>query len=272
MGDVVGKKQMTMMDINVGDVMTVYEGPVGQLWEMLMGEEIHVGGEEETRILAEMAGVGEQSRVLDVLAGQGGPARHLARRYGATVMGLDITPRMVAKAVERTRIAGLGYRVTFRLGNALDMPFRAGTFDIVWGQDSWCYVTDKERLLKECRRVAKPGGTIAFTDWIQTGTMSAEEWQTLNTFMVFPYMETLEGYTELLQRNGFTVTEREDLSEDFSKQMRRYHASLTGELEGEIVDLFGKEVYRDAERGLALWRKAADEGKVGRGRFIGRKT
>ncbi len=260
-----------MMDINVGDVMTAYEGPVGRIWEMLMGEEIHVGGEEETRTLAEMAGIGEESRVLDVLAGLGGPARHLSRRYGATVMGLDVTPRMVAEAAERTKNEGLDDRVTFRQGNALDMPFRSGTFDIVWGQDSWCYVTDKDRLLKECSRVTKPGGTIAFTDWVQTGPMSDEERHTLTTFMVFPYMETLEGYTELLTQNGFVVTRREDISDGFARQMHRYHACLTGELKREIVNLFEEETFRDAECGLALWKKAAEEGKVGRGRFIGRK-
>ncbi len=260
-----------MLDINIGDVTAAYEGPVGIIWEMLMGEQIHVGGKQETDILAEIAGVNAGTRVLDVLSGLGGPARHLARTYGATVIGLDATGRMVDEAVARTADEGLGDRITFRLGNALDMPFRSETFDIVWGQDSWCYVTDKDRLIRECSRVAVPGGTIAFTDWIQTGPMSDEEWRSLNTFMLFPYMETLDGYEKLLRRHGFVVRECEDLSGDFASYMHRYRDALTGDLKGRIVELFGTDVFMDVERGIGLWVEAADEGKVGRGRFVGRK-
>jgi SAM-dependent methyltransferase len=263
--------EVKMLDINIGDVTAAYEGAVGIIWEMLMGEQIHVGGKEETDMLARVAEVNAGTRVLDVLSGLGGPARHLARTYGATVVGLDATGRMVDEAVARTENVGLSDRVTFRLGNALDMPFTSGRFDVVWGQDSWCYVTDKDRLIRECRRVAAPGGTIAFTDWIQTGPMGDEERRSLNGFMLFPYMETLDGYENLLLRHGFFVRECEDKSEDFASQMHRYRDALTGDLKGRIVKLFGTDVFRDVERGIDLWARAADEGKVGRGRFIGRK-
>ncbi|KDE55902.1 methyltransferase domain-containing protein [Methanoculleus sp. MH98A] len=261
-----------MLDINIGDVTAAYEGAVGVIWEMLMGEQIHVGGERETDILAEVAGVNAGTRVLDVLSGLGGPARHLAHTYGATVTGLDATGRMVNEAVLRTERAGLHDRAIFRFGNALDMPFRSGIFDVVWGQDSWCYVTDKDRLIRECRRVAVPGGTIAFTDWIETGAMSDDERHSLNAFMLFPYMETLPGYARLLRRHGFAVRKCEDLSEDFASHMRRYRDALDGGLKGRIVERFGADTFRAMERGIGLWVDAADEGKVGRGRFVGRKV
>jgi SAM-dependent methyltransferase len=260
-----------MLEITIGDVTAAYEGAVGIIWEMLMGEQIHVGGSRETDILARVAGVNAGTRVLDVLSGLGGPARHLARAYGATVTGLDATGRMVNEAVLRTANVGLGDRATFRLGNALDMPFKSGTFDLVWGQDSWCYVTDKDRLIRECHRVAVPGGTIAFTDWIQTGPMSDDERRSLNAFMLFPYMETLPGYENLLRRHGFAVRECEDLSEDFASHMHRYRDALTGDLKDRIVERFGTDAFRDMEHGIGLWARAAGEGKVGRGRFVGRR-
>lgn len=260
-----------MPDINIGDVIAAYEGPVGIIWEMLMGEQIHVGGEQETAILAEIAGVGAGTRVLDVLSGLGGPSRHLARTYGATVTGLDATGRMVNEAVTRTESTGLSDRVAFHLGNALDMPFKSGTFDLVWGQDSWCYVTDKDRLIRECHRVTAPGGRIAFTDWIQTGA-SDEELHNLNAFMLFPYMETLDGYERLLQRHGFAVMVREDLSDDFAAHLHRYQDALANELKGRIVELFGRETFQEMERGISLWVRAADEGKVGRSRILAGKA
>ena len=43
----------------------------------------------------------------------------------------------------------------------------AGSADFVWGEDAWCYVTDKPKLIAEAARVVKSGGTIAFTDWVE---------------------------------------------------------------------------------------------------------
>ncbi len=264
-------KKGKRLDFTIADVNEVYEGPVGQLWEMLMGEEIHVGGGRETVILAEKAGINRKTKVLDVCSALGGPARHLARKYCCSVTGLDATSKMVKEAIFRTERTGLSGSVDFRLGNALDMPFHAGTFDVVWGQDAWCYVTDKERLISEAHRVLRPDGVIAFTDWIQVGNMSDTEWEELNSFMAFPSMETLDGYEDILRENGFNIVEKEDLTGDFVYHCHLYQDRLRNELKEAVVSEWGKELYEVADDGLDRWVIAADDGKVGRGRMIGKK-
>jgi len=259
------------LDFTIAEVNEVYGGAVGQLWEMLMGEEIHVGGSMETDILARKAGLNRNTSVLDVCSALGGPARHLAKKYGCRVTGLDATVKMVDEAVRRTGQEGLTDLVSFRIGNALDMPFHADMFDVVWGQDAWCYITDKERLVREARRVLRSDGMIAFTDWIQTGNMKEKEWEDLNTFMAFPYMETLDGYEQLLLENGFIIVEKEDLSRDFAYYCHFYQNKLRNELKDVVISGFGKELYKAADEGLDKWVRAADDGKVGRGRIIGKK-
>ncbi len=266
-----GVKKGKRLDFTIADVNEVYEGPVGKMWEMLMGEEIHVGGGKETEILAQKAGINRETSVLDVCSALGGPARHLARKYGCSVTGLDATSKMVDEAVLRTELTGLSDHVAFRLGNALDMPFHAGTFDVVWGQDAWCYITDKERLIRETHRVLKSDGVIAFTDWIQAGNMSDDEWDELNSFMAFPSMETLDGYEKILKDIGFTILEKEDLTGDFAHNCHLYQNRLRKELKETVVSHYGKELYEAADEGLDRWVRAADEGKVGRGRMIGKK-
>jgi ubiquinone/menaquinone biosynthesis C-methylase UbiE len=259
------------LDVNIENVSEVYEGPGGILWEMLMGEQIHVGGEKETSILAQKAGISADSHVLDVCSALGGPARQLAQTFGCRVTGLDATPKMVEQAINRTEQVGLNDKIAFKLGNALDMPFHANTFDVVWGQDAWCYITGKKRLVEECARVLKPGGVIAFTDWLETGSMTRDEWQALYTFMVFPYMETLEGYAALVESAGLGVIEKEDLSPDFARHIQIYLDKLGNELKPGIVDNYGQEMYAEVEGGITLWRDASAAGKVGRGRLIARK-
>jgi len=263
-----GKK----LDFSIADVNEVYEGPVGVLWEILMGEQIHVGAEVQTDIMAKKAGITRNTRVLDVCSALGGPARHLARKFGCKVTGLDATMKMVNEATNRTEKEGLTHLVTYKLGNALDMPFKSSTFDIVWGQDAWCYVTDKERLIMEAQRVLKPGGIVAFTDWIQTGNMTDREWEDLNSFMAFPYMETLAGYEQILKQNDFVITEKEDMTPDFAKYCHIYHDRVRNELKDAIISQYSAEMFKAADNGLALWVKAADERKAGWGRMIGRKV
>jgi ubiquinone/menaquinone biosynthesis C-methylase UbiE len=262
-----GKK----LNFELSDVQKVYEGPVGVLWEMLMGEEIHVGGAKETNILAQKTKITQNMHVLDICSALGGPARHLAKKYGCKVTGLDATKRMFDEALKRTKKEGLSNLITYELADSMNMPFDNETFDIVWGQDAWCYVTDKNKLLTEAARVIKPNGTIAFTDWIQIGNMSEAEWLSLNEFMVFPYMETLEGYQKLLEETGFEVVESEDLSSDFAKYCHIYHEMLRSDLRDGIIKTYGAELFKAADSGLKLWVLAADEKKVGRGRWIAKK-
>ena len=262
---------MHKIDVGIENVNEVYDGPGGILWELLMGEEIHVGGTAETDILAQKAGINAQSHVLDVCSALGGPARHLAQQFDCTISGLDATRRMHAEAVRRTAEADLSDKIDYKLGNALDMPYRSNTFDIVWGQDAWCYITDKQRLIAECARVIKPGGLVAFTDWLQTGPMSDEEAQALLTFMVFPYLETLDGYAALAESAGLTIVEKEDLSPDFAEHIQMYLDMVRNKFKPAIVDNYGQEMFVAVEGGITLWRDASAAGKVGRGRLIARK-
>lgn len=259
------------LDVTIGNVSEVYDGAGGILWEMLMGEQIHVGAEAETDVLANKAGVGAETHLLDVCSALGGPARHLAARYGCRVTGLDATQRMHAEAIRRTAEAGLDDKIDYVLGNALDMPFPASTFDVVWGQDAWCYITDKRRLVEECARVLKPGGVLAFTDWLETGPMTDDEWTALNTFMVFPYLETLDGYAALAEAAGLTVVEKEDLTPDFATHVQGYLDMVQNDFRQAIVDNYGQEMYDAVEGGITLWRDASAAGKVGRGRLVARK-
>ena len=58
-------------------------------------EHLHSGGLATTREQAKRIALTEESRVLDVGCGIGGPARHLARSYGCRVDGIDLTPELI---------------------------------------------------------------------------------------------------------------------------------------------------------------------------------
>lgn len=103
-------------------------------------------------------------RVLDVGCGGGRFAIRLAERYpDIRVVGLDLSPEQIARA--RRRGADLGERISFVEGNAIDMPFATGEFDLVYSLGSLKHWPDRAQGLRECVRVLNPGARL----WLAEG-------------------------------------------------------------------------------------------------------
>lgn len=258
-------------DYTIKDVAEAYDGAIGLLWEALMGDHIHVGGVDETKRLADMIELDDTPHLLDICSALGGPARYLAKTYGTKITGLDYTETMLTKAKERTDEANLSHLIEYKKGNAMDIPFEDNTFDVVWGQDAWCYVEDKEKLIQEAARVCKQGGVIAFTDWIHgPEEMNPEESAFYHEFMIFPNMETFKGYADLLEKNNFKLNNSEELHEHYAKHVHDYLEKLKSMKDG-VISNFGQEMYDMAENGISYIARLADERKVGRGLWVAQK-
>ena len=107
----------------------------------------------------------EDSRVLDVGCGIGGPARYLARTYGCRVDGIDLTPELIETGRVLTERCGLADRVVLQIGNALDLPYPDQTFDVVWCQNVAMNIADKDGLFAGVYRALKPGGLFTSTEY-----------------------------------------------------------------------------------------------------------
>jgi len=230
----------------------------------------HFGGVEANDILASKAGIAQQHRVLDVCSGMGGPARYLAARIGCHVTGLDLTESRYRSAIRLTELVGLQHLVDHRLGNALAMPFQDASFDIVIGQEAWCHVPEKPKLISECARVVRPCGVIAFTDILRRELLTPTEMGRLERDMTFPTLETLDGYNGLLTQNGCTIVERDDLSEHWARILLQ-RLAMYRSLEQDTVRKFGAEHFRKWDDTYAFLVGLFSAGKLGGGRFIARR-
>ena len=124
-------------------------------------DQLHIGGRKATRNLAKLAGIKPGMEILDVGCGVGGPARTLAAEFGCQVTGIDITESYVQAAAMLTERVGLSDSVAFFHGNALDLEFAAGTFDVVWSQNAIMNIEDKQQLFAEIHRVLRKDGFLA---------------------------------------------------------------------------------------------------------------
>ncbi|MBM85268.1 MAG: hypothetical protein CMM47_04520 [Rhodospirillaceae bacterium] len=254
------------MDIEA--VQKTYNQVGSTLIEKLYSEDyLSIGGTVSTDILANYAEINEQSYVLDVGSGLGGPALHLAGSRGCRVTGLDLIPTNVEQAKCRAEERGLQNLANFQVGNATELPFNSNSFNVVWGQDAWCHVADKARLISECVRVLKPGGTVAFSDWLQTAQMNQAQSKQIHDATASTNMATMALYSELLFENGLSIKKYENISATFIQQYRTIITRL-GDIEKEISEQFSPKIYEILRKKNVTILRGFEEGLIGGGRII----
>ncbi len=260
--------------ISLVDVSTVYDGPEVDLWELVMGQQVHIGGFRSSMELAERAGVGAGQRGVDLCCCSGAGMRLLVRfRDVASMTGVDATRTVVERGIARTDEEGLSDRIRFVRADACDTGLPDAQADFVWGEDAWCYVVDKPGLVREAVRLVRPGGTIAFTDWIEgpTGLDEAEA-ERLLRFMKFPNVQDLFGYSQLLEGSGCEVVEASDTGR-FAPHIDLYLDMIDKQLTYDALRIIGfdSKALEALAGGMSFLQELARAGKVAQGRFVARR-
>jgi ubiquinone/menaquinone biosynthesis C-methylase UbiE len=119
-------------------------------------DEFHIRGRKATLELAEKMNLNADSNVLDIGSGLGGPARTLAETYGCRVTGIDLTQAFCDAAAAMSDWVGLGKRVSFRQGDATNLPFANNEFDAAMTIHVAMNIAAKDKMYMEAHRVIKP--------------------------------------------------------------------------------------------------------------------
>ncbi len=260
--------------IGLPDVQAAYEGSEGGISELIMGEQVHIGGLVSSEELADRAGIQAGTVGVDLCCCTGAGMRFLVRfRNVARMTGIDATESMIEEGRQRTGQEGLAERIRFLHADACATGLPDGSVDFVWGEDAWCYVADKRSLIAEAARIVRPNGTIAFTDWLEGPVpMSHQEAERFLRFMTFPGLLNLGEYAQLLETNGCHVETAQDTGR-FAPYVDLYRQMITMQLTYDALKIidFDQERMDALENDRSFMQELAHDSKLIQGMLVARK-
>jgi ubiquinone/menaquinone biosynthesis C-methylase UbiE len=151
-------------------------------------------------------GEAAQGSVLDVACGPGILSAAIAKT-ARDVVAFDLTPQMLKKAAQRCAEAGLG-NVSFREGNAAELPFADADFDAVVTRLSVHHFDRPGRVMSEIFRVLRPGGRFVVADVISSEVAAESELQNAIEILRDPsHVRMLPGseLTSLVRDAGLAI-------------------------------------------------------------------
>jgi ubiquinone/menaquinone biosynthesis C-methylase UbiE len=194
-------------------VHSVY--PAGaDLFQLAPLDQLHIGGIKASERLLRHLDLARHRHILDIGSGAGGLMRQ-ASAMGFSMIGLDITHRFnqLNLGLNGCFSAPVGNPII--TGDAHHLPFADQSLDLILFQHSFLNMPDNFRVLSECRRVLKPGGTLLMHE-VVCGPQPEQmrypvPWA---DDAVHSHLVTAQTLQQQLQQAGFVNVQLDDWSDE----------------------------------------------------------
>jgi SAM-dependent methyltransferase len=152
-----------------------------------------------------LASLKDGQTVLDLGSGAGFDCFLAARAVGekGRVIGVDMTPEMVAKARENAMKGGF-VNVDFRLGEIENLPVPDDSVDVILSNCVINLSPEKSKVFDEAFRVLRPGGTLTISDVVLLRPLPPVLAQSAAAYLGCVAGASLKSeYLEMLSAAGF---------------------------------------------------------------------
>ena len=181
---------------------------------------------------------------LDIGCGSGYIADTVQEHTGAKIVGINVSPEQIATARAHAERSGkLGKLLDFHVASMNDpLPFEDNSFDAVYVMQAICYVHDPNTLMKEVKRVLKPGAVFSDLSIVTLDNYDPRN-QTQHRMMknaqrvaVVTTFRPRTVYEDACTSNGFTLKTSKLLgAADMTQAATDYFTPL-----GTIIQFFNK--------------------------------
>lgn len=203
---------------------------------------LHPGGFRATKKLANACGTNRETKVLDIACGKGTSAIFLTKEFGCRVEGVDISEDLIEEAKAFAKRKRVAERVSFQVGDALDLAYSDHEFDVTVSQAMLILVSDKSKAIQEAKRVVKPSG---YAGWLELSwkKQPPKEFMDAVSNEICAYcmtnVLTYENWEALFQDAGFSQIEVIKSSMDMSGM----RGMIQDEGFGNIIKVISKYLF-----------------------------
>ncbi|MEU8512897.1 class I SAM-dependent methyltransferase [Kitasatospora sp. NPDC048722] len=247
----------TSPSLTSAEVAAWYEAS-DDLCKLISGDSFHYGlwqpGDLDDQLTARESATRAQNRMtdlfcdlldlapgrhlLDVGCGHGSPALHAARQRGVEVTGCSISHAQITEATRRAAVAGLGDRVRFGFGDAMDLPYDGDSFDAAWALDSFPHLDDPVQGLRELARATRPGAPILVTFYTQRVPATDAELAMCRDAFAFCPLPTHDQVLTQVRAAGLTLERTRDLTRHIAPTADAY-ARIYRDNRALVAERFG---------------------------------
>ncbi len=225
-------------------------------------------------------GVMEESRILDVGCGIGGPAFYIHERHHCAIDGISTSERGIRTANQTSQEKGYD-KVRFKVADGTNNGFPDNTFDVVWIMEASHPIEDKKALFQECFRVLKDGGRLAMCDLVQLKVLPFRKglWyaiSNLREFLFAPkvwgpaYILTMGNLCDRMMEAGFSRVYAVDITAKATPTLKYWRESAI-RYRDEGIKESSRQYVDDFIRGCVNLEKAYNDGLMGYGMLFSLK-
>jgi len=188
-------------------------------YEKIFGQGyVSTGGQSTTTEFVEKLQLKPGERVLDVGCGIGGGDFYMARQFGVSVVGIDLSTNMVHRALE-TSMQDPSADVEFEICDATEKEFPAASFDVVYSRDTILHIEDKQALFAKFFRWLKPGGRVLISDYCRGEQEPTDRFKAYVAGRGYHLLSPSQ-YGTVLESVGFTSVVAEDRTQHFVEVLK----------------------------------------------------
>ncbi len=198
--------------------------------------------------------------------GLAGPARDIVRETDVWVSGYESREKAIDEANRQCAASGLAEKIQIAPYNPEAAQFAQDKYNAAFSLEEFCFVENKEQLLKQIAGALKPNGSLLFIDYVLPATDADLEILASSFDGVWGQARlwTVDQYKQAIADAGFTLTADRDLNGDYLPMIergwtrwRKVLASLQegragSEHRSRVMRLIGDEAAKWADRLDAL--------------------
>ena len=206
-------------------------------------DQLHYHGAASVQLAIDALAIKENSHVLEIGAGWGGPSRFIAGRTKAQVTALELQNDFNSVGESITKRCGLNSFVTHRQDDFLQVEFKNFKFEHIVSWLALYHIPNRKFFTEKMYGLMVPGGTIFIEDLIQGSAYKDADLEQLNKELFANSLVDENKYLDGLRAVGFEIISAENMASDWLEfTSKRLNIFLKNR--EKFIDLHGNDAFQ----------------------------